>query len=228
MPIAVCKLFALPSLWAAAPPWRSAAPPPDSRIIPPAHRMRSQSASLAGARSAFTVRPASGGGEQDGRREPWRMQRRTPEGSAPPLKGSPLPRSAHQRRTPKDGEPGSDPWRGADHGGACGSVADQKHSESDGQSIQSDSAPHCTWSSIALCWAEETGTRRQERTGRAAASRNQIRAQAGSRPGGLCSMPTELIEEGVGMAAFAEDSQTRPRLGATQGRLCNRLNTTSK
>jgi hypothetical protein len=77
MPIAVCKLFALPSLWAAAPPWRSAAPPPDSRIIPPAHRMRSQSASLAGARSAFTARPASGGGEQDGRREPWRMQRRT-------------------------------------------------------------------------------------------------------------------------------------------------------
>jgi hypothetical protein len=39
----------------------------------------------------------------------------------------------------------------------------------------------------------------------------------------LCSMPTELIEEGVGMAAFAEDSQTRPRLGATQGRLWNRL-----
>jgi hypothetical protein len=27
----------------------------------------------------------------------------------------------------------------------------------------------------------------------------------------------------VGMAAFAEDSQTRPRLGATQGRLWNRL-----
>ena len=125
MPIAVCKLFALPSLWAAAPPWRSAAPPPDSRIIPPAHRMRSQSASLAGARSAFTARPASGGGEQDGRREPWRMQRRTPEGSAPPLKGSPLPRSAHQRRRSKGGEPGSDPWRGADHGGACGSGADR-------------------------------------------------------------------------------------------------------
>jgi hypothetical protein len=33
-------------------------------------------------------------------------------------------------------------------------------------------------------------------------------------------MPTELMEEGVGMAALAEDSQTRPRPGATQGRLC--------
>ncbi len=132
MPIAVCKLFALPSLWAAAPPWRSAAPPPDSRITPPAHRMRSQSASLAGARSAFTARPASGGGEQEGRREPWREQLRTPEGSASPIKGSPLPRSAHQRRTPKDGEPGPDPWRGVDHGGACGRGADQEHSESGG------------------------------------------------------------------------------------------------
>ena len=97
------------------------------------------------------------------------------------------------------------------------------------QSIQSDSAPHCTWSSSALCWAEETGTRRQERTGWAAASRNQIRAQAGSSPGGWCSMPTELIEEVVVvMAALAEDSQTRPRLGATQGRLCNRPITTTE
>ena len=60
------------------------------------------------------------------------MQRRTPEGSAPPLKGSPLPRSAHQRRRSKGGEPGPDPWRGADHGGACGSVADQEHSMNDG------------------------------------------------------------------------------------------------
>ena len=89
------------------------------------------------------------------------------------------------------------------------------------QRIQRDSAPHCSWSSSALCWAEETGTRRQERTGWAAASRNQIRAQAGSSPGGWCSMPTELIEElGVGMAASAEDSHTRPRPGATKGRLC--------
>ena len=96
------------------------------------------------------------------------------------------------------------------------------------QRIQSESAPHCTWSSIALCWAEETGTRRQERTGWAAASRNQIRAQAGSRPGTWCWMPTELMEEWVGMAAFAEDSQTRPQPGATQGRLWNRPITTTE
>jgi len=63
------------------------------------------------------------------------------------------------------------------------------------QRFQSDSAPHCTWSSIALCWTEESGTRRQERTGWAAASRNQIRAQAGSRPGAWCWMPTQLIKE---------------------------------
>ena len=88
------------------------------------------------------------------------------------------------------------------------------------QRIQRDSAPHCSWSSSALCWAEERGTKRQERTGWAAASRNQIRAQAGSSPGEWCSMPTELMEKGVGMAALAEDSQTRPRPGATQGRLC--------
>ena len=96
------------------------------------------------------------------------------------------------------------------------------------QGIQRDSAPHCSWSSSALCWAEETGTRRQERTGWAAASRKQIRAQAGSRPGAWCWMPTELMEEGVVMAASAEDSQTRPRPGATQGRLCNRLITTTE
>jgi len=60
------------------------------------------------------------------------MQRRTPEGSVPPIKGSPPPRSAHQRQTSKGGEPGADPWRGADRGGACGSGADQEHSESDG------------------------------------------------------------------------------------------------
>ena len=97
------------------------------------------------------------------------------------------------------------------------------------QRIQMDSAPHCSWSSSALCWAEETGTRRQERTGWAAASRNQIRAQAGSRPGGWCSMPTELIEEVVVvMAALAEDSQTRPRSGASQGRLWNRPITTTE
>ena len=52
--------------------------------------------------------------------------------SAPPIKGSPLPLSARQRLTSKPGEPGPDPWRGADHGGACGSGADQEHSESDG------------------------------------------------------------------------------------------------
>jgi hypothetical protein len=96
------------------------------------------------------------------------------------------------------------------------------------QRFQSDSAPHCTWSSIALCWTEESGTRRQERTGWAAASRNQIRAQAGSSPGGWCSMPTELIKEVEVMAASAEDSQTRPRPGATQGRLCNRPITTTE
>jgi hypothetical protein len=42
-------------------------------------------------------------------------------------------------------------------------------------------------------------------------------------------MPTELIEEVVVvMAALAEDSQTRPRPGATQGRLCNRPITTTE
>jgi hypothetical protein len=46
--------------------------------------------------------------------------------------GSPPPLSAHQRRRSKGGEPGPDPWRGADHGGACGSDADQEHSESSG------------------------------------------------------------------------------------------------
>jgi hypothetical protein len=96
------------------------------------------------------------------------------------------------------------------------------------QRIQSDSAPHCTWSSSALCWPEETGTSRQERTGWAAASRNQIRAQAGSSPGEWCSMPTELMEEGVGMAAIAEDSPNRPQIGATQGRLWNRPITTTE
>ena len=96
------------------------------------------------------------------------------------------------------------------------------------QRIQRDSAPHCSWSSSALCWTEESGTRRQERTGWAAASRNQIRAQAGSRPGAWCWMPTELIEEVGVMAASAEDSQTRPRPGATQGRLCQQGITTTK
>jgi hypothetical protein len=38
-------------------------------------------------------------------------KRRPPEGSAPQVKGSPLPLSTRQRRTPKDGEPGPDPWR---------------------------------------------------------------------------------------------------------------------
>jgi hypothetical protein len=93
------------------------------------------------------------------------------------------------------------------------------------QRIQRDSAPHCSWSSSALCSAEETGTRRQERTGWAAASRNQIRDQAGSRPC-ACWMPTELMKEGLVMAAIAEDSQTRPRPGATQGRLCQQGITT--
>ena len=50
----------------------------------------------------------------------------------PPIKGSPPHRSARQRRRSKDGEHGPDPWRGADRGGACGSGADQEHSESDG------------------------------------------------------------------------------------------------
>jgi hypothetical protein len=60
------------------------------------------------------------------------MQRRTPEGSVPPIKGSPPPLSAHQRRRSKGGEPGPDPWRGADHGGACGSGAHSELSESGG------------------------------------------------------------------------------------------------
>jgi hypothetical protein len=64
-----------------------------------------------GTGSLCTVRPATGGGEPEGWREPWRMQRRTPEGSAPPIKGSPPPRSAHQRWTSMGGEPGPDPWR---------------------------------------------------------------------------------------------------------------------
>jgi hypothetical protein len=61
-------------------------------------------------------------------------KRRTPEGSVPPIKGSPPHRFARQRRTPKDGEPGPDPWRGADHGGACGSGAhrERRLSASDG------------------------------------------------------------------------------------------------
>jgi len=50
----------------------------------------------------------------------------------PPIKGSPPPLSARQRRRSKGGEPGPDPWRGADHGGACGSGADQEQSVSDG------------------------------------------------------------------------------------------------
>ena len=79
-----------------------------------------------GAGSLCTVRHATGGhatggGEPEGRREPWREQRRTPQGSAPPIKGSPPPRSAHQRRTSKGGERGPESWRGAVHGGACGS-----------------------------------------------------------------------------------------------------------
>jgi hypothetical protein len=41
-------------------------------------------------------------------------------------------------------------------------------------------------------------------------------------------MPTELMEEGVEMAASAEDSQTRPLAGATQGRLSNRPITTTE
>ncbi|MEY4807424.1 MAG: hypothetical protein RLZZ206_1813 [Cyanobacteriota bacterium] len=81
---------------------------------------------------------------------------------------------------------------------------------------------------LSRCSMEETGSRRQERTGWAAASRNQIRVQAGSRPGAWCWMPTELIEERVGMAASAEDSQTRPRLGETQGKLCSRPSSTTK
>ena len=98
----------------------------------------------------------------------------------------------------------------------------QSSARAGAQSIQSDSAQHWSRSSSARCSTEETCTRRHGRTGWAAASRNQIRAQAGSRPGAWCWMPTELIEEGLGMAASAEDSQTSPRLGATQGRLCNR------
>ena len=85
-----------------------------------------------GTGSLCTVRPATDGGEPEGRREPWREQRRTPEGSAPPIKGSPPPSSAHQRRTPISGEPGPDPWRGAVHGGACCSGAHSELSESGG------------------------------------------------------------------------------------------------
>jgi hypothetical protein len=96
------------------------------------------------------------------------------------------------------------------------------------QRIQRDSAPHCSWSSSARLRTEDRGTRRQERTGWAAASRNQIRAHERSSPGAWCWMPTELMEKGVEMAAFAEDNQTRPRLGATQGRLCKRRITTTE
>jgi hypothetical protein len=46
--------------------------------------------------------------------------------------------------------------------------------------------------------------------GMGAASRNQIRAQEGSSPGAWCWMPTELMKEGVVMAAFAEDSHPGP------------------
>jgi hypothetical protein len=148
------------------------------------------------------------------RRQPWRRLCRTPEGPAASINGSPPPISAPQPRITSSGEPGHDPWRGADHGGACGSGAHRELIVSDGseaaaaQRIQSDSAPHCSLSSSALCSAEETGTRRQERTGWAAESSNQIRAQAGSRPGARCWMLTELIVEvGVGMASFVEDSR---------------------
>jgi hypothetical protein len=103
--------------------------------------------------------------------------------SAPDIKG----RRAWPRPLARRG-----PWRG---------LRQRRRSRVAAQRIQRDSAPHCSWSSTALCWAEETGTRRQERTGWAAASRNQIRAQAGSRPGACCSMPTELMEEGMVMAA---------------------------
>ena len=41
-------------------------------------------------------------------------------------------------------------------------------------------------------------------------------------------MPTELIKEGEVMAALAEDSQTRPRLGATKGRFCKKRITTTE
>jgi len=107
---------------------------------PSAQRLRRRGARLAAALDApllvLTVldshRFLSGGGEPEGWSEPWRKQRRTPEGSVPPIKGSPPPRSAHQRRTPKGGEPGPDPWRGADHGGACGSGAHSELSESGG------------------------------------------------------------------------------------------------
>jgi hypothetical protein len=61
-----------------------------------------------------------------------RMQRRTPEDSAPQVKGSPPPRSAHHRRTSLGGEPGPDPWSAADHGGACSSGAVRELSESNG------------------------------------------------------------------------------------------------
>ena len=53
-----------------------------------------------GTGSLCTVRPDTDGSEPEGRREPWREQRRTPEGSAPPIKGSPPPISTHQRRSP--------------------------------------------------------------------------------------------------------------------------------
>ena len=116
----------------------------------------------------------------------------------PPIKGSPPHRwrasAGHQRTVSLA------PIRGAARTveGAAAAAPLETPARAAAQRIHRDSAPHCTWSSSALCWAEETGTRRQERTGWAAASRNQIRAQAGSSPGGWCSMPTELIEEGVG------------------------------
>ena len=75
------------------------APPPDSSRTRPAGRRTAPSAPPAGAGSLCTDRPATrghatGGGEQGGRRGPWRMPRRTPEGSVPPIKASPPPLSA--------------------------------------------------------------------------------------------------------------------------------------
>jgi hypothetical protein len=54
----------------------------------------------------------------------------------------------------------------------------------------------------------------------------QIHVQAGSRPGAWCWTPTELIEQGVVMAALEEDRQTRPRQGQPKAGSANRRVTT--
>jgi hypothetical protein len=190
------------------------------RKLPVLHRLGLDPGALA-ARPLVAVNQKDGGNH-------GASKRRTPEGSVPPIKGSPPHRSAHQRRTPKDGEPGPDPWRGADHGGACGWGADQDHSESDGSEDPERIRPalHLELHRPLL------GRGNRHQAARAHGMGSGIKepdpCPARIKTGTWCWMPTELMEEWVGMAAFAEDSQTRPQPGATQGRLWNRPITTTE